>query len=200
MFVFPDTEQKLRRKISTYKSSLAREKNTHDFISDGRGKRYLLFPMYFVLNELDKSKDYLDWFSREFPDDAGEPVQMFCWSLILYRMGQANEAKRKLAETMLTNLYLIPNVLGEDVQEHDVWHSSNFAEIDYVEELPREVRSKITEADIQWLKDLYESFEFRRIRKRFIEIFHSLKHERAFEVRRRLLDESHGLLNILSAR
>jgi hypothetical protein len=200
MFVFPDTEQKLRRKISGFKSALAREKNTHDFIRDGSGKRYLLFSMYFVLNEQDKSKEYLDWYSSEFPDDAGEPVQMLCWSLILYRMGQENQARKKLAETMMANLYLIPDVLGECVQEYDMWHSSNFAEIDYVEELPREVRSKITEADIQWLKNLYESFEFCRIRKRFIEIFHSLKHERAFEVRRRLLVESHGLLNILSAR
>ena len=183
MFVFPDTEQKLRRKISGYKSALAREKNTHDFISDGSGKRYLLFPMYFVLNEPEKSKEYLDWFSREFPDDAGEPVQMFCWSLILHRMGQANEAKRKLAEAMLTNLYLLPNVLGEEVQEYDMWHSSNFTEIDHVEELPHEVRSAISESEIQWLGELYKSLEFRRIRKRFIEIYNALKHEKAFDAR-----------------
>jgi hypothetical protein len=165
MFVFPDTEQKLRRKISGYKSALAKEKNTHGFISDGSGKRYLLFSMYFVLNELDKSKEYLVWFSREFPDDAGEPIQMFCWTLLLYRMGQSNGTKRKLAEAMLTNLYLIPNVLGEEVQEYDMRHSSNFAEIDNVEELPHEVRREISGAEIQWLRDLYESFEFRRIRK-----------------------------------
>jgi hypothetical protein len=200
MFVFPDTEQKLRRKISGFKSALAREKNTHDFIRDGSGKRYLLFSMYFVLNDLDKSKEYLDWFSSEFPDDAGEPIQMFCWSLILHRMGQANEAKRKLAEAMLTNLYLIPNVLGEDVQEYDLWHSSNYAEIDYVEELPYVVKNEITEAEIQWLRGLFESFEFRRIRKRYVEIFHALKHEKSFEVRRSLLDESDGLLNILTLR
>ena len=200
MFVFPDTEQKLRRKISGFKFALAREKNSHDFIRDGSGKRYLLFLMYFVLNDLDKSKEYLDWFSSEFPDDAGEPVQMFCWSLILHRMGQANEAKRKLAETMLTNLYLIPNVLGEDVQEYDLWHSSNYAESDYVEELPYVVKNEITEAEIQWLRGLYESFEFRRIRKRYVEIFHALKHEKSFEVRRSLLDESDGLLNILTLR
>jgi hypothetical protein len=197
MFVFPDTEQKLRRKISGFKSALAREKNSHDFIRDGSGKRYLLFSMYFVLNDLDKSKEYLDWFSSEFPDDAGEPVQMFCWSLILHRMGQANEAKRKLAETMLTNLYLIPNVLGEDVQEYDMWHSSNFAEIGYVEELPHEVRSKITGAEIKWLAEQYESFEFRRIRKRFIEIFHALKYEKEYNARSKLLTECRELLDML---
>jgi hypothetical protein len=200
MFVFPDTEQKLRRKISGFKSALAREKNTHDFIRDGSGKRSLLFSMYFVLNEQDKSKEYLDWYSSEFPDDAGEPVQMLCWSLILYRMGQENQARKKLAETMMANLYLIPDVLGECVQEYDMWHSSNFAEIDYVEELPHVVRNKITEDEIKWLAEQYGSFEFRRIRKRFIEIFHSLKHEKAFDVRSSLLDESDGLINILSLR
>jgi hypothetical protein len=197
MFVFPETEQKLRRKISGFKSALAREKNTHDFISDGGGKRYLLFSMYFVLNEPDKSKAYLDWYSSEFPDDEGEPVQMFCWSLILYRMGQENKARKKLAETMMANLYLIPNILGESVQEYDMWHSSNFAEIDYVEELPHEVRSKITEDEVSWLAEQYESFELRSIRKRFIEIFHTLKHEKEYDTRSKLLSECSELLNIL---
>jgi hypothetical protein len=198
VFIFPETDQKLKRKISSNKSALSKEKKEHNYIRDGGGKRYLLFPMYFVLNEPDKSEEYLTWFSNEFQDDAGEPVQMICWSLILHRMGKENKAKQKLAEAMLSNLYLIPHILGEEVQEYDMWHSSNFAKIDYVEELPHEVRSKTTEADIQWLMELYESFEFRRIRKRFIEILHSLKHERAFEVRSRLIVESHDLLNILS--
>jgi hypothetical protein len=200
MFVFPDTEQKLRRKISSYKSALAKEKREHNYIRDGSGKRYLLFPMYFVLNELDKSEEYLAWFRDEFPDDVGEPIQMFCWVLLLRRMGQDNEAKRKLAETMLANLYLIPNVLGEEVQEYDMWHSSSFAETDYVEELPHEVRGAISEYEIQWLRELYESFEFRRIRKRFVEIYHALKHEKAFDARSRLLAESRELLNILLLR
>lgn len=197
MFIFPDTEQKLRRKISSYKSALAKEKSTHGFIRDGSGKRYLLFSMYFVLNERDNSKEYLDWYSKEFPDDTGEPIQKFCWSLLQHRMGKSNEARYMLAETMLTNLYLIPNVLGEKVQEYDMWHSSNFAEIDYADELPPEVRRTITDAEIKWLRELYESFEFRRIRKRFVEIFHSLKHERSYDARRKLLDESRDLLNIL---
>jgi len=197
MFVFPDTEQKLRRKISSYKSALSKEKLTHDFIRDCSGKRYLLFSMYYVLDELDKSKEYLDWFSREFPDDAGEPIQMICWSLILHRMGQGNEAKQKLAETMLTNLYIIPNALGEKVQEYDIWHPSNFSEIYYLGELPCEVRSAISVSEIQWLGELYESFEFRRIRKRYVEIFHALKHEKSYAARSKLLDESRDLLNIL---
>ncbi len=152
-----------------------------------------------MLGDLDKSQTYLDWYSSEFTDDAGEPIQKICWALMLHRMGKDSDAKYLFGEAMLSNLYLIPTILGENVQKYDMWHSSNFAEIDYVEDFPFEIRRKITEDEVQWMRGLYGSFEFRRIKKRFIEIFHALEHVDSFEERGKLIDKSNSLLNILSS-
>ncbi len=75
-----------------------------------------------------------------------------------------------VADLMLTNLYMIPHVLGHPVESLDIWHSSNDAEPGYTEYLPDEVQQKITESDLAWITEQYDSSEFARIRERHIDI------------------------------
>ena len=42
----------------------------------------------------------------------GEPLDYLCWSLALYRAGDLEAAAKKLLQTMLRNLYLLPALLG----------------------------------------------------------------------------------------
>jgi len=197
MLSFPETENKLRSRISSYNSALNKEKKSYGHINDGSGKRYLLFSLYFVLNDLKKSEDYFEWYMKEFPDDVGEPIQKLCWALSLYRMGKNDKAKYKLAELMISNLYIIPYIWGQEVQEYDIWHSSSDEHIDYVDYIPEEVKGKIRQSEIEWMKKLYDSFEFRRIRKRYIEIYHELQNTKELEARKVLLNESYSLLDNL---
>jgi len=194
----PDTEKKIKQRISSYKSAMNKEKKQRHFISDGAGKRYVLFCLYYLLNDDEKAEDYISWYEAEFPDDCGEPNQYLCWALMLHRMGKAEKAKVILANLLLTNLYFIPRLLGEDVEEYDIWHSSSDGRIDCFDYLPEEILSKITTDEKIWIQTLYESFDFRRIRKRYIEIFNSLNHIKNPDERGVLLKESYQLLGTLS--
>lgn len=171
---------------------------TYGYISDGTGKRYLLFWLYFALNDLDKFKEYIDWYREEFPDDIGEPAQMLCWALGLRRMGQETDAKQILAQLMLTNLYIIPQLLGESVEEYDIWHSSNYEDLDYYEYIPEELITLITKDDIDWIDELYTSFVFRRMRKKHIELYNKIKYEKDFESRKALLKEVQSIMDFLN--
>ncbi|MCP4683005.1 MAG: hypothetical protein GY864_11785 [Desulfobacterales bacterium] len=197
MISFPDTEKKLRSVISRYKSALSKEKREHGYINDGSGKRYLLFYFYFILDDLNKSQEYFEWYNKEFSDDVGEPIQKLCWALSLYRMKKEDAAKHMLADAMLSNLYLIPSIMGQEIKEYDIWHSSSDEDIDYVEYIPEEIRMNIKDSEIQWMDTLFNSPEFRRIRKRYIEIYHDLQHTKQIEERKKLLNESYSLLGIL---
>lgn len=197
MFSFPATEQKIKARISSYRSALNAEKKCFGVISDGAGKRYLLFNLYFVLNDLKKSALYFDWYKREFPEDSGEPIQKLCWAVSLHRMGKGAEARYMLASLMLSNLYMIPRIIDEDIQEYDIWHASNLTYLDYVQYVPKRVLESIQPDDIEWMKTLYESFEFRRIRKRYIEIYHDLLHLHDVQTRRPLVTEAYTLLDSL---
>ena len=197
MYNFPKTEKTLKNRISSYKSSLLKEKKKFGYVNDGEGKRYLLFSLYLVLNNIEEARDYIEWYDNEFSDDVGEPIQKLCWTLILRRMGREAEARKMLAETMLSNLYIIPKVLDKAIEQHDIWHSSSDSHIGYVEYMPKEVAASITEAEISWINQEYDSLEFRRIRRRYIELFRKLKNTEEIAERKQLLDESYSLLDTL---
>jgi hypothetical protein len=197
MYDFPKTEKALKKRISSYKASLFKEQREFGHINDGAGKRYLLFPMYLALNNAEEAQDYISWYENEFSDDVGEPIQKLCWAVILKRIGKEAEARRMLAETMLANLYLIPKVLGEQMAQYDIWHPSSDAQMHYVEYMPKEALASLTQAEIQWISQEYESPDFRRIRNRYIEIYQKLKDIEKINERKQLLDESYSLLDAL---
>ncbi|MBF0230782.1 MAG: hypothetical protein HQK63_14535 [Desulfamplus sp.] len=197
MYNFPETQKKLKSRISSYKSSLLKEMKKFGYINDGAGKRYLLFSLYFVLNEIEKTKDYIKWYAKEFSDDIGEPIQQLCWALSLKRMNDEVGAKKMLAETMLSNLYIIPKLLERKIQEHDIWHSSSYQNIGYFDYTPKEVIASITEEEIQWIGQEYDSPEFSRIRERYIDIYYNLKTTKEIGERKRLLEESYSLVGSL---
>ena len=168
------------------------------FVHDGQGKRYLLFTLYFVLNDIEETKGYIKWYEKEFSDDIGEPIQKLCWALSLRRMDDEVGARKILAETMLANLYIIPKLLDQEIAEYDIWHPSSDGYIGYADYIPKEVIASITEAETQWLRQQYDSLEFRRILKRYIEIYRKLKNTKEIGERSRLLEESYLLLDDLN--
>jgi hypothetical protein len=195
MFEFPDTEKKLKSRITRYKSSLKKEEEEHGFIHDGFGKRHLLFCFYFVLNNLDEAYEYFQWYKEKFPNDIGDPIQKLCWALSLKRMGKGGEAKYRLADLMLSNLYIIPYLLGYEVKRYDFWHATNLAEPEIVEYIFPEVIDNITDSEYQWMEELYTSDEFTRIRERYIEIKWQLEDTKNYEQRHKLVQESFSLLD-----
>jgi len=196
---FPETDKKIRQRISSYKSAMNKEKKTHGSIHDGSGKRYLIFWFYFVLNDLKKAADYYDWYSTHFPEDVGEPCQKICWATLLFRMGEKEEAKFQLADAMLSNLYMIPFLL-EPEAEHppiDTQQSLPWTDQEYLEEIPETVIKAFTPEDLNWIKSCYNSSIFQTIRNRHVEIFNEIKNIDSTEERMALLEEDHSLLDML---
>ena len=113
-------------------------------------------------------------------------------------MGDEVGARKILAETMLANLYIIPKLLDQEIAEYDIWHPSSDGYIGYADYIPKEVIASITEAETQWLRQQYDSLEFRRILKRYIEIYRKLKNTKEIGERSRLLGESYLLLDALN--
>lgn len=89
-------------------------------------------------------------------------------------------------------------LLGQTIDEYDIWHASSDGYIGSVNNIPKEVVASITEAEIKWLSQEYDSPEFRRIRRRYIEIFRALKDTKEITERSALVEESNSLLDSLS--
>jgi len=176
---------------------MKKEKRTFGYISDGYGKRYLIFWMYFVLGDLKGACTYMRWYEKTFEDDVGEPVHKLCWGLLLRRLGKDEKAKYILADLMLSNLYVIPKVIGEPIEPYRIRFGSNYADFEYAQEIPIEILNGITDEDRNWIRGLYESFEFYRYRKQYVEIYKKLEKTRGVENRSPLVREAGNLLNDL---
>jgi hypothetical protein len=195
MSVFPKEPKKIRARITRYERELRKEGDKFGYISDGYGKRYLLGPLYLLIGDVEGAVKSFDWFEQTFPDDVGEPVHFLCWTLALYRSGDTAQAAQRLRQTMLSNLYLIPHLLGREQDELDIWHGTNYEQKGFLEYVPPEIWALWDAPELRWAEKTYDSPEFCRIRARYIEIHEQLKSEPRGPRRSALVDEAFSLQN-----
>jgi tetratricopeptide (TPR) repeat protein len=200
MLEFPNEPKKIRARIRRYERKLRKEYEATGFYGDGYGKRYLLGPLYLLMGDLEGALKSFEWFAQTFPDDTGEPIQNLCWALALYRSGNLAEATLKLRQAMLSNLYLIPRLLGIaqdklDIaqDELDFGYYFNLFQKEDVEYMPPEIWALWDEVALQWAEETYYSPGFQQVRDRFIEIQEQLKSEPRGPKRSELVDEAFRL-------
>ena len=191
-----DAEKKIRAKIRRYERILRNERAEHGFISDGYGKRYLLGTMYMQLGNIEGAMESFEWFQRTFPDDVGEPFQYLCWALALFRVGKLDAAKKKLVQTMLMNLYLVPHLLNAEISRLEIWHGSNIEEPEYLEYLPEEYLDLWDEDALAWARSVYENQRIQQVLEKCISIRTRLKHEQPGPIRSQLIAEEQELEEI----
>ena len=190
----PDDEAKrIRARLRSYERKLQKEKKDHGFYRDGAGKRYQVGPHYMLLDDNDGALAAFQWFEKEFPDDVGEPGHFLCWTLALHRAGNEIGAAKKLRQTMFSNLYLVPRLLGSPIAELDIWHGSSDAEPSYVDHIHEPYLHIWTEQEKEWASGLYQSPGFQSARERYIEINRALDTTRPGPERSRLVEEMHKL-------
>ncbi len=190
----PETEKQIKAKITSYKTAFNKEKKMHGWISDGYGKRYLMFPLHLVLGDGKKAKEYIEWYDNEFPDDIGEPIQQICRALIHYRLGETEQATVALAKTMLMNIYFIPQLLGEKVPELDIRHCSNLEYHDYFKYVSQRLYDNIEDEEFEWMFDTFMSAEFQDILREFIRLRKAQNNANTVEERSALFEEESALL------
>ena len=186
-------KQKIRSRLRSYERKLKQEKKKYGYYNDGAGKRYQVGPHYMLLDDNNGALTAFEWFEKEFPDDIGVPDHFLCWSLALHRAGNDIGAARKLRQTMFSNLYLVPRLLGSPIAELDIWHGSSDAEPSYAEHIHEPYLRLWTKEERDWASGLYQSPGFQSVRERYIEISRTLDTTRPGPERSRLVEEMYKL-------
>ena len=183
-----DQQKKYRDRANRARRELFKEKEKFGAISDGSGKRYRVC-VYFVLSGApEKAADFLEWFEKEFADDVGEPAFLLYAALAYYRIGSLGKARRFLLDAMLSNIYLLPYLFSRPLPKQDMWHSSNWAQPDYIGEI-EELLEEPTSQEREWLKEQFEDKLFTNVRNKYIETFRVLQHADDFDTRSSILNE-----------
>ena len=174
MDFFPTDPKKLKSQISRYNRSFRMEEEQYGSIRDGAGKRYLLSPMYMLLGDNKAALTSFLWFEEKFPDDIGEPGQYLCWALCLYRACKTREAEKKLMQTAFQNLYMIPRLIHQTIDVLDIWHYSNYAEKEYLEDIPDEYWELWKPNETAWAAELWQRNSTQDIIEEYIDLSHQL--------------------------
>jgi len=148
-------DHSIRERIRRYERALKRELEG-GYSRDGYGKRYLLGRLYMLLGDVNGALDSFDLYQEAYPDDSGDPYQYLTWAVALFRGARRQEARNKLYQTMLQNLYLVPFLLGRNPQRLDIWHGSNLEWIEYAFEVPQSLLDLWDDVALDWAREVSE--------------------------------------------
>ena len=151
---FPTDPKKIRARIRSYERKLAKEKQLIGSCDDGYGKRFLLGPLYMLVGDVEGALKHYEWFEREFEERGIEPFHLITWCLALYKAGRLEDAREMVSITMDANRYLVPLLLGENPQEEDGWHGSNYEWLSYAKAFPRDLVALWDREALDWLREM----------------------------------------------
>lgn len=179
---------KYKERANRARRALLNEKTKFGFISDGSGKRYRVHIDYMLSDELNSAEEFVQWFEQEFPDDSGEPAFLLFAATMYFRLAVLAKARRYLMDAMLSNIYLLPFIVGKPIQPLDIWHSSNWQMPQYLQDI-NELLEHISGPDRDWISDQYIQLPFDAARTKYIATFTALQNQYDVQVRKKLLND-----------
>lgn len=191
----PNDSIEIKKMILQCEYDLKREKIEYGFYLDKSGSRYLIAPLYLLLDDTENAYKSFKWFESTFQDDVGEPFHYLCWTLTLLRKEKFEAARRKLIQTMFSNLYIIPYLLGKKLRKHNIWHGSSWAEKEYIDEVPNKFLRLWNSEELIWAEKVYNESKIKQVRKKYISILRKLKDEKPGPRRNQLVNEEIMLQN-----
>jgi len=183
----PSTDLRTKVRIGRAIRALLNEKKKFGCFDDGGGKRYLVGIDFVRAGANEEALEHFRWFDTEFPDDIGEPVFLLYRALVEYRATNTVEARRRLMMASVSNLYLLPHILGQDQDRLAIWHSSNWEGPEYLNMFADEL-AELTQEEKSWIQNEYESKAFRALRSEYVAVFGELLDERDVSRRTSLLN------------
>jgi hypothetical protein len=189
MTAWPTTPQAIKARISSYRRILRQEAASPGGFGDGRGKRFLLFTLYFQLREDDEARAYIDWYRATFPEDHGHAESFLCWALILRRLGREDEAVYRFIQAIDDNLPVVADVVGDLQAPYGIWGEDMWQ----VYRVDASVIDAMTAEEHAWLRSTWRLPAVVAMRERYIAIGRALVTEPVGAHRSALVREQSAL-------
>jgi len=178
-------QERIRTKIKNIKLALADDKKRWGGeYDDSRGLRYAPPQLYIQLADFSGGLRYMNWFTKNFPDDNCYPDFLFEWTIILIKTSKLKEAEKIAFKTFCRNTQLFDNFPSIQTLNIDKNESSNI-EIDaFVNSSFKHIHSQNNLTDVaEWFNNFIKSEKFILNSNKIIEINRRLKNENDIETR-----------------
>jgi hypothetical protein len=111
----PKQTERLKKKITDIKRTLANKKRKFGSYDDSRGLRYLPPKFFIQLQDFQSGLTYTKWFQENFPDDIGFPEFLLEWTIVLFKTGKLKNAEKKVFQTFCSNTYLFDKFFDRQI-------------------------------------------------------------------------------------
>jgi len=164
--------KKVRARIKRYENHI-RKRNYRD----GSGSRFLIGPLYLLLDDTQGAVAHYRWFEKKYQDDAGEPFHRISWALAILRKGHPDKAVNRLRYAHTQNAYMIPAILGIPHGQPSIDRSSNWEYEEYILNGPQEFLTMWRPEEKAWMKSVWDSPEFKAFVQTHLDLVSQLARE-----------------------
>lgn len=189
MAPWPTTAKAITARIASYRRILRQEAASPGGFGDDRGRRFLLFALYFQLREDTEIRAYIDWFRATFSESHGHAESFLCWALILHRLGREDEAVYRFVEAIEENLPVVAEVVDDLQAPYGIW-GEELWELYRVDET---VVAAMTDEERAWLRNTWRSPAVTAMRRRHVALGRALVTEPVGTQRSAVLTEQRAL-------
>jgi hypothetical protein len=77
---------------------------------------------------------------------------------------------KKIINTILSNIFFVPFILGNKIPSLDSWEDRYYNELMEIEYFPHEILEFTTSEEMEWIKALHNSPKITTLREKYIEI------------------------------
>lgn len=190
-------KERIKTKIKKIRAALLADKKRHGgFFDDSRGIRYAPPSLYIQLGDYTGGLRYMNWFSKNFPDDCGFPEFLFEWTIILFQTGRLKEAEKKAFQAFCRNTYMFDKFFNKVLSPVEKYEGSNIEHAEYAEQSLKYSHTQPELAEFTaWLNHFITSEKFIQKSNKILEIVKRLKNEMDTETRGYLIGMKHQLIN-----
>jgi len=153
------TEAQLNRKlkkIKRFKKALREERKRIGGLHDGGGLRYAIAELYFEIGNYSKTNLYLNWFYKNFPDDATFSYFQLGAAVTYFKVKKRNLAIRELVALNTGNLYIVGLLLKRTVVDHEKYEWNEYETLAWAKGNLAVLETLPTPDFLEWLDTIYE--------------------------------------------
>jgi len=185
---------KTKDKIRKIRSVLAAERKKFGGYDDSRGLRYLPTALYVKIGDFDGGFRYLNWFNKNFRNDAGFPEFLFEAAIILFKKRKIEDAKKYVLRTYFANTFLIDKFFLKPPSRRNRNVTIGFQYYEYLQNFQYRCDQQELLEFGQWLKDFIESNDFIAFKEEHDTIENQLETEPVGRKRSRLVERLYKLI------
>lgn len=168
-------QNQILRKIEKYKKALRKEKAIFKAYNDGGGYRYAIAELYFELGDYKQTNRYLNWFDKNFPDDARYAYYDLGKAVTKFELGKETDSKLATIDLNRHNTYLIDLLIGNEIVDQNKYEWVESESLNWAHGQLGIHQNLVTEKYIAWLSTFVKEAMYISWYTRYLSIKRLLK-------------------------